>query len=105
MKILHWFVGGWVSRIYLALVAAVFAYELWYLLNWDGPTMAGVVSVLLTAPSSWLLHTWLAGLGGGLWWWGGLVLVSALLNIAVVKGIRALSRLRRPPAGLAAEVR
>lgn len=98
MVVMRWFVGSPVARVYLTVVGVVFVYELWYLLTSDGPTMAGVLSYVLTAPTSWLLEYVMAGLGGGLWSWAALVLVGALANVAAVKGLRAWGRrLSRPP--------
>jgi hypothetical protein len=108
MKIVRWFAGSPVSRIYLALVAVAIAFAQWEHQAWverdavvsgTYPMFATAPAHLLTLPTSWLLEYWLVGWSNGLWSWTWPVLVGALVNIAAVKGMRALVHRRRRPAG------
>jgi hypothetical protein len=119
MTIVRWFAGGWASRIYLALVAVAMASAVWELLAWverrayvEGtfPVFATAPALFLTAPTSLLLEWWLLpAVWDGLWRFTGPVLVGALVNIAALKGARALVRRRRlsagPPAAAGTEPR
>jgi hypothetical protein len=108
MTIMRWFVGGRLSRIYLALVAVANSAAGWELLAWversayvagTYPTFATAPALFLTAPTSLLLESWLLPAEwGGLWSFTGPVLLGALVNIAAVKGMRALGHRRRLPA-------
>jgi hypothetical protein len=112
MGMVRWFAGSWFSRIYLSVVAVATAVAVWELLAWverrayvEGtfPMFATAPALFLTAPVSLLLEWWLLPADwGGLWSFTGPVLVGALVNIAALKGIRALARRRRPSAGPAA---
>lgn len=106
MRIVRWFVGSWPSRIYLAVVGVATAFAVWELLAWveretyvhgTYPMFATAPALFLTAPTSLLLEWWLLPADWvGLWSWAGPVLLGALLNIAALKGIRALVHRRRP---------
>jgi hypothetical protein len=108
MRIVRWFAGGRPSRIYLALVALATVLALWDLLAWAErdayvagtyPMFATAPALFLTAPTSVLLEWWLLPADwGGLWSFIGPVLVGALVNIAVLRGIRASAHRRRPRA-------
>ena len=105
---MRWFVDSRLSRIYLALVAVLTGLSLWELRAWAEqdayvagtyPMFATAPPLFLTAPASLLLEWWLLPADwGGLWSFTGPVLVGALVNIAALKGIRALAHRRRPPA-------
>ncbi len=107
MMIVRWFVGGWPSRIYLAVVSVATALAVSELLAWveresyvhgTYPMLATAPALLLTAPTSLLLEWWRPA-GSGLWSWMGPVLAGALLNITALKGVVALAhRQRVPPA-------
>lgn len=107
MRLVRWFAGSWPSRVYLAVVAVAAALAVWELLAWversayvhgTYPMFATAPALLLTAPTSLLLE-WLLPADIGLWSWTGPVLVGALVNIAALKGIRALARRWRQHAG------
>ncbi|WP_328471089.1 hypothetical protein OHA21_06330 [Actinoplanes sp. NBC_00393] len=105
MKIVRWFVGSWVSRVYLAVVAAVLAYELWLLLTTDGTTytITGVLSMLLAAPTSWLLDLivpWPASVSD-VWRLAVFVPVGALANAAAWNGIRLIAAISSKSANRA----
>jgi hypothetical protein len=106
MKIVRWFAESWPARIYLAVVAVATVFAAWELSAWveqkasvEGtfPVLATAPALFLTAPTSLLLEWWLWPADWvGLWSFTVPVLIGALVNIAVVKGIRALAHRRQP---------
>ncbi len=103
MRIVRWFTGSRLSRIYLAVVAVATAFSVWELRAWverdaevagTYPMFATAPALLLTAPVSLLLE-WLLPAGwDGVWIYTGPVLVGALANAAALTGIRAATRRR-----------
>ncbi|MGX6606794.1 SCO4225 family membrane protein [Micromonosporaceae bacterium Da 78-11] len=104
MRIVRWFVGGWVSRTYLLLVAAVSTYVLVSMsmrMAQSGYTDSQPELVLLplSMPGALLALPMINRIGGP--WWLSLavcVAVGALSNAALINGVAALlrkSRLRR----------
>ncbi|MEU7905770.1 SCO4225 family membrane protein [Actinoplanes sp. NPDC049118] len=101
MKIVRWFVGCWLSRIYLALVAVVTVEAVASILSrdeWDY-SKHELVPALLTIPgylpASALYDTLLRPLFGGVEWWlefASCVTVGALINAAALNGLAALVR-------------
>ena len=101
MKIARWFVGTWISRIYLALVAAVTAYVVVsesIQMAQSSPTDSqpeivllplSMPGVILTLP---VINTMQEP------WWLSLTLcvaVGALINAAAINGVAALLRRSR----------
>ncbi len=110
MWMMRWFAGSRLQQIYLAVVAVATVFAVWELHAWverqayvagTFPMFATAPALFLTAPTSLLLERWSlpAADWGGPWSFTGPVLVGALVNIAALKGIRALAHRRRPPAG------
>jgi hypothetical protein len=105
VKIVSWFVGSWLSRIYLALVAAATVFA-------SVPSMArlagdgsgyshpDILPTVLSLPGSVLLLTLLGRAMGGQWlgvedvqWlWVASVAGGALINAATLNGVVALVR-------------
>jgi hypothetical protein len=102
MRIVRWFVGSWVSRIYLVAVAVVTVWALVSIATWDhdDANFSFIYPIVLTSPVSLVLLTAVDR-------WGGEVLavacvvVGALVNAAAWNGLvvlvkRARSTERRP---------
>ncbi|MBO3744364.1 SCO4225 family membrane protein [Actinoplanes flavus] len=96
MKIVRWFVGSWLSRIYLALVTAVTLEAVVSLLTWDHevPNYSDIIPTALTLPGS-AIGAILAILPipYNFWaMWLSSVVVGALANAAALNGLVALVR-------------
>jgi hypothetical protein len=99
VKIIGWFAGSWLSRIYLALVTVATVWSSVSLLTWDGqsPNYADIGPTALTLPGSLIsgLFQLLPVPGDSdLFWliWLSAVAVGALLNAAALNGLVALAR-------------
>lgn len=105
MAMMRWFVGGWLSRIYLVVVAAVTAWSLWEVLTWDQPdaTFAGVWPMFLTMPLSLPLMMLTPDDQAGPLLFSACIAVSALVNAAALNGlvvfVRRGRRKRPEPTG------
>jgi hypothetical protein len=109
MRIVRWFVGSWISRIYLASVAAVTTYvlvsESIQMAQQSGPTYSHPEFVLLplSMPGVILTLPVINTIQGP--WWLSLALcvaVGALINAVVINGVVAVlrrSRARRDKDG------
>lgn len=102
MTIVRWFVGSWISRIYLASVAAVTTYvlvsESIRMAQQPGPTYSHPEFVLLplSMPGVILTLPVINTIQGP--WWLSLALwvaVGALINAAVINGVAAALRRSR----------
>ena len=105
MKIVRWFVGSWLSRIYLALVAAATVFAsvpslARYAEDGSGYSHPDILPTALSLPGSILLLTlfgratggqWL-GVEGAHWLWVGCVAWGALINAAALNGVVALAK-------------
>ena len=108
MKIIGWFAGSRLSRMYLALVVVATVWSSVSLLTWDGqsPNYADIGPTALTLPGSLIGSLFLlvpVPDGTDLFWltWLSAVTVGALLNAAALNGLVALARrlrARRRPA-------
>lgn len=106
MKIVRWFVGSWLSRIYLTLVAAAIVFATVPSLarladDGSGYSHPDILPTALSLPGSLPLFPlqrlidrpgggeWL-GMDGRQWLWVACVAGGALLNAAALNGIVAL---------------
>ncbi|MEU7905771.1 SCO4225 family membrane protein [Actinoplanes sp. NPDC049118] len=105
MKVVHWFVGSWLSRIYLALVAAATVFAsvpslARYAEDGSGYSHPDILPTALSLPGSILLLTLVGRATGGQWlsvegvqWmWVGCVAGGALINAAAITGVVAVAR-------------
>ncbi|GAB1642937.1 SCO4225 family membrane protein [Krasilnikovia sp. MM14-A1259] len=101
MRVVRWFVGSWLSRIYLGAVAVATVWAMLSIGAWDQPdaNVAAVFPLLMTAPVSLPLlaavEDWAINDGVFL----GCVVVGALVNAAAINGVVALVRRIRARAG------
>jgi hypothetical protein len=100
VKIVRWFAGSPLSRIYLLVVAAVTAWSLWETLTWSRPdaTFAGVWPMFLTMPLSLPLVTVLPDDWTDPLPFVACITVAALVNAAALNGLITIGRRRRPGA-------
>ncbi|RZU52788.1 hypothetical protein EV385_4672 [Krasilnikovia cinnamomea] len=108
MKIVPWFVGSWLSRIYLALVAVVTVEAVVSILSrdeWDY-SKHELVPALLTLPGYLMASSvydllLLPLFGEGHWAlvFGSCVVVGALVNAAALNGVLTLVRRLNARAG------
>jgi hypothetical protein len=106
MRVVRWFVGSWVSRIYLVVVIAAYVDARVSLATSDGslPNYPDVVPTALTLPMVMLPALVLQKQEGG-WVWEVSLVVGALGNAAILNGaVVLLKRFRaklasRPPHG------
>ena len=116
MKVVRWFVGGWFSRIYLALVAAATAFASvpsWARFAGDGSGYShpDILPTALSLPGSIPLYAlimmvgpaedaaWL-GPGGERWLWVACVAGGALVNVAALNGAVSVAKRVRAKRGL-----
>lgn len=99
VRIVGWFVGSWLSRIYLVLVVVATVWASVSLLTWDGeaPNYADVGPTALTLPGSTigvLIDRLTTPYAAGTFWWTWLisVTVGALINAVALNGVVALTR-------------
>ncbi|MEV4640532.1 hypothetical protein AB0J80_24630 [Actinoplanes sp. NPDC049548] len=94
MKILRWFVGSWIARIYLTAVGASIVWAFVEIARWGQPTadFALMWTMLMTAPWSYALLTIAARWDGNDGVFIGCIAAAALVNAALLNGVALLVR-------------
>ncbi len=98
MKVLRWFVGSLLSRIYLAVVVVVTVGTPLSVatLGWPDANMAEMRPLLLTMPVSLLIDLSSPEGWASVWFDSACALVGGLVNAAVLNGLLALVRRPQP---------
>jgi hypothetical protein len=94
MTVLRWFVGSWLSRIYLLVVATYSVWTAVSLARWGQPyaDLEVMCLMLITAPVSWALLTAVERWDGNTGVFCGCIAAAALVNAAALNGMAALIR-------------
>ena len=94
MRVVRWFVGSWLSRIYLAVVVVVTVGTPWSVatLGWPDANMAEMRPLLLTMPVSLPIALSLPDGWTNVWSASACALVGGMVNAAVLNGLLALAR-------------